>query len=43
MITPGDFFKAIFDAFESLFWRVVAVVVLVVLAFVGLGLLATRC
>jgi hypothetical protein len=43
MTTPGDVFRAFFDAFESLFWWVVAGVVVVVLALLGLGYWVAHC
>lgn len=43
MITPDDFFKAVFRAFESLFWRVLLIGAALTLALIGLGYWVAHC
>lgn len=43
MITPGNFFKAVFGAFESLFWRFLLAIVAVALLFAGIGYWVAHC
>ena len=43
MITPDDFFKSVFGAFESLFLRIILVGVVLVALGIGLGYWVAHC